>query len=50
MYLRIALSVLIDSDWNDTACFFKDIPLEKRLSTEETYDLGKNVFEILSNI
>ena len=37
MYLRIALSVLIDSDWNDTACFFKDIPLEKRLSTEETY-------------
>lgn len=36
MYLRMALSVLIDSDWNDTACFFKDIPLEKRISTEET--------------
>lgn len=29
MYLRTALSLLIDGDWTDTACFFQDIPLSK---------------------
>lgn len=30
MYLRIVLSLLIDGDWTDTACFFQDVPLSIR--------------------
>ena len=41
MYFRVALSLLIDSDWNDTACFFQDIPLLKRISKEETQKIWK---------
>lgn len=36
MYLRMALSLLIDGDWTDTACFFQDVSLSKRISQEET--------------
>lgn len=36
MYLRVVLSLLIDADWTDTACFFQDTPLTKRISNEET--------------
>ena len=36
MYFRVALSLLIDGDWTDTACFFQNIPLSKRISLEET--------------
>ena len=36
MYLRVALSLLMDGDWTDTACFFQDIPFSKRMTTEET--------------
>lgn len=39
MYLRIALSLLIDGDWTDTACFFQDIPLSKRISQKETQEI-----------
>jgi len=39
MYLRIALSLLIDGDWTDTACFFQNIPLSKRISQEETQEI-----------
>ena len=39
MYLRIALSLLTDSDWTDTACFFQNIPLSKRISQEETQEI-----------
>lgn len=46
MYFRVALSLLIDSDWNDTACFFQDIPLLKRISKEETQKIWK---ECISN-
>ena len=41
MYLRVALSLLIDGDWTDTACFFQDIPLEKRRPQEETQEIWK---------
>lgn len=36
MYFRVALSLLIDGDWTDTACFFQNIPLTKRISIDET--------------
>lgn len=41
MYLRMALSLLIDGDWTDTACFFQSIPLEQRTSQEETEKVWK---------
>lgn len=41
MYLRVALSLLIDGDWTDTGCFFQDIPTVKRLSQEETQRIWK---------
>lgn len=36
MYLRLVLSLLIDGDWTDTACFFQNMPLKERISLEET--------------
>ena len=39
MYFRVALSLLIDGDWTDTACFFQNIPLLKRISKEETQEI-----------
>lgn len=39
MYLRVALSLLIDGDWTDTSCFFQNIPLSKRISQEETLEI-----------
>ena len=36
MYQRLLLSLLIDSDWSDTASFSEEIPLPERLSTEQT--------------
>ena len=41
MYLRVLLSLLIDADWTDTACFFQDIPLSKRISAERTQEIWK---------
>ena len=32
LYLRVALSLLIDGDWTDTACFFEKISLPNRIS------------------
>ena len=53
MYLRTALSLLIDGDWTDTACFFQDIPLSKRISQEETQEIWQkcihNFEEYLKN-
>lgn len=45
MYLRVALSLLIDSDWTDTACFFQDVPLTKRISQEETQDIWQKCID-----
>ena len=39
MYLRVALSLLMDGDWTDTACFFQNIPLSKRITVEETQEI-----------
>lgn len=39
MYERLILSVLIDSDWTDTACFANGEELPKRISKEETQKL-----------
>lgn len=39
MYQRVLLSLLIDADWTDTACFFQDIPLKKRRSMQETEEV-----------
>lgn len=35
MYLRVLLSLLIDADWTDTACFFQNEPLKTRIPSEE---------------
>lgn len=34
MYVRLLLSVLIDSDWTDTSCFSQGISLPNRISVE----------------
>lgn len=39
MYIRVLLSLLIDGDWTDTACFFQDIPLDKRIDERMTQDI-----------
>lgn len=45
MYLRMVLSLLIDEDWTDTACFFQDVPLSKRISLEETQKIWNECIE-----
>lgn len=48
MYARLLLSVLIDSDWTDTACFFQNVPLPERLSIEKTqaiWEKSRDYFE-----
>ena len=45
MYLRMVLSLLIDGDWTDTACFFQNVPLEKRISQEETQKIWRLCIE-----
>ena len=45
MHLRLFLSLLIDGDWTDTACFFQDIPLSKRISLEETQKIWNECIE-----
>ena len=45
MYLRMVLSLLIDGDWTDTACFFQDVPLSKRISLEETQKIWNECIE-----
>ena len=45
MYLRIVLSLLIDGDWTDTACFFQDVSLSKRISLEETQKIWNECIE-----
>lgn len=41
MYVRLLLSILIDSDWTDSACFSSDNPLPVRLSRDETHQIWK---------
>lgn len=39
MYERLLLSVLIDSDWTDTACFCQKEPSPERISEEEIQNI-----------
>lgn len=39
MYERILVSIIIDSDWSDTACFMQNEKIEERI--QETKDLNK---------
>lgn len=39
MYERLLLSLLIDSDWTDTACFFRGEPLPERISEARTQEI-----------
>lgn len=45
MYVRLLASILIDSDWTDTACFSEDIPLPVRLSVEKVQVIWKQSVE-----
>lgn len=45
MYFRVILSLLIDSDWTDTACFFQNATLSERISTEETQRIWEECIE-----
>lgn len=45
MYLRVALSLIIDGDWTDTACFFQKIPLKHRRSSESVQKIWKECIE-----
>lgn len=39
MFARLALSVLIDSDWTDTACFFQGEPHPERISADRIQEI-----------
>lgn len=45
MYLRLLLSILIDSDWSDTARFFQGSPLPERTSAEKIHQIWKQSVE-----
>ena len=45
MYFRVALSLLIDGDWTDTACFFQNVPLIKRISLDETQKIWQECID-----
>lgn len=50
MYLRVALSLLIDGDWTDTGCFFRISLLRKDFRRKKRREYGRNVSAILSSI
>lgn len=45
MYWRILLSLLIDGDWTDTACFFENIPIPERLTADQTLQIWQECTE-----
>lgn len=45
MYFRVALSLLIDGDWTDTACFFQNVPLTKRNSLDATQKIWQECID-----
>ena len=42
MYIRLLISILIDSDWTDTSCFSQGISLPERISAEKTQQIWKD--------
>ena len=49
MYLRLLLSVLIDSDWTDTSCFSQENPLPERISVNDSQDVWKDSIHYFEN-
>lgn len=49
MYERLGLSVLIDSDWSDTACFCQGEPHPKRISEERIQEIWKELIAHFEN-
>ena len=49
MFERLALSVLIDSDWTDTACFYKGETHPERISAEKTQKIWKDAIAHFEN-
>lgn len=43
MYLRLVLSLLIDGDWTDTACFFKIFRYQREFHWKRRSRFGMNV-------
>lgn len=42
MYVRLLLSILIDSDWTDTSCFSQGISFQERISAEKAQQIWKD--------
>lgn len=49
MFERMTLSVLIDSDWTDTACFFKGEKHPERISEERTQKIWQESITYFEN-
>lgn len=49
MYERVLLSVLMDSDWTDTAAFFDGQPPEPRLTLEESLSIWETSIQHLES-
>ena len=49
MYVRLLLSVLIDSDWIDTSCFSQGKPLPERISVNDTQKIWKDSIYYFEN-
>ncbi|MDO4265696.1 MAG: CRISPR-associated helicase Cas3' [Eubacteriales bacterium] len=45
MYQRVLLSILIDSDWTDTACFSNGLPLPEGISQETRDAVWKDMIQ-----
>lgn len=49
MYVRLLLSILIDSDWTDTSCFSQGISLPERISVNKTQQIWKDSTSYFEN-
>ncbi|MGN0484989.1 MAG: CRISPR-associated helicase Cas3', partial [Lachnospiraceae bacterium] len=49
MYERLLLSVLIDSDWNDSASFFENVSLPERFSEEQMQAVWEDMIANFEN-
>lgn len=49
MYVRLLLSVLIDSDWTDTSCFSQGISLPDRISVDNIQHIWKESTDYFEN-
>ena len=45
MFERLLLSVLIDSDWTDTACFYNKMPLPERMSESALQQIWQDAIQ-----